>query len=101
MTHLQKIFALARKVFSDEINGINQVMQNLNADFAKSVSLLLECRGKVVITGIGKSGHIAKKIAATFASTGTPSFFVHVSPASLNPSLRGSLLLRQDRKSVV
>lgn len=76
-----KIFALANKVFSDEIDGINQVAQNLNTDFAKSVSMLLECDGKVVVTGIGKSGHIAKKIAATFASTGTPSFFVHPAEA--------------------
>lgn len=81
MTLEQKIIAKAMRVFTDEIDGINQVRQNLDGDFTKSVSLLLACRGKVIVTGIGKSGHIAKKIAATFASTGTPSFFVHPAEA--------------------
>lgn len=77
----QKVLAIANRVFTDEINGINTVAKNLNADFAYTISLLLKCKGKVVVIGIGKSGHIAKKIAATFASTGTPSFFVHPAEA--------------------
>ncbi|HLX53249.1 MAG TPA: KpsF/GutQ family sugar-phosphate isomerase [Aquella sp.] len=76
-----KILAIANRVFTDEVNGINAVNKNLNGDFADTVSLLLGCRGKVIVTGIGKSGHIAKKIAATFASTGTPSFFIHPAEA--------------------
>src|SRR5579863_5705715 len=76
-----KILAIANRVFTDEVNGINAVNKNLNGDFAHTVSLLLGCRGKVIVTGIGKSGHIAKKIAATFASTGTPSFFIHPAEA--------------------
>jgi len=77
----QKILAIANRVFIDEINGINTVAKNLNADFADTISLILNCKGKVVVIGIGKSGHIAKKMAATFASTGTPSFFVHPAEA--------------------
>lgn len=80
-TLYQKIFTIAHKVFTDEIDGINAVAKNLNADFAKAVSLILNSQGKVIVIGIGKSGHIARKIAATFASTGTPSFFVHPAEA--------------------
>jgi arabinose-5-phosphate isomerase len=77
----QKIFAIANRVFTDEIEGINTVAKNLDADFVNIVTLLLNCKGKVIVIGIGKSGHIAKKMAATFASTGTPSFFVHPAEA--------------------
>lgn len=77
----QEILAIAHRVFANEIDGINAVAKNLNADFAEAVSLLLRCPGKVIVIGIGKSGHIARKIAATFASTGTPAFFVHPAEA--------------------
>lgn len=76
-----QVFSIARRVFADEIDGINQVAANLNEDFVQTVSLLKDCKGKVVVAGIGKSGHIAKKMAATFASTGTPAFFVHPAEA--------------------
>ena len=56
-------------------------MGNLDASFNKAIELLLSVKGKVVVTGIGKSGHIGRKIAASFASTGTPSFFLHPSEA--------------------
>ncbi|MCS6763967.1 MAG: KpsF/GutQ family sugar-phosphate isomerase [Candidatus Protistobacter heckmanni] len=56
--------------------------QPLSDAFVRSVGLLLECNGRVVVSGIGKSGHIARKLAATFASTGTPAFFVHPAEAS-------------------
>src|SRR5690606_959101 len=61
--------------------AIHDLIQRLDAPFAEAVQLLLECRGRVVVSGIGKSGHIARKIAATLASTGTPAFFVHAAEA--------------------
>jgi len=60
----------------------NRLQHEDAASFAHAVSLLLTCHGRVVVSGIGKSGHIARKIAATFASTGTPSFFVHPAEAA-------------------
>lgn len=68
---------LAKEVFSIEIEAINQVKHLIDANFDKAIELLLKTTGKVVVTGMGKSGHIGAKIAATLASTGTPSFFVH------------------------
>ncbi|MFA6042025.1 MAG: KpsF/GutQ family sugar-phosphate isomerase, partial [Methylophilus sp.] len=56
--------------------------QRLDAEFEKAVSLILQCQGRVVVSGIGKSGHIGRKIAATLASTGTPAFFMHPAEAS-------------------
>lgn len=72
---------VAKQVFIDEIAGINQVLANLGEDFLSAINIILECSGKVVVTGMGKSGHIAHKIAATLASTGTPAFFVHPAEA--------------------
>lgn len=79
----QQILDIAAVVFQDEISGIRQVLDTLtkDTDFVDVVNLLLHCKGKVVVTGIGKSGHIANKIAATLASTGTPAFFVHPAEA--------------------
>jgi arabinose-5-phosphate isomerase len=71
----------AKRVLLMESNGIAEVAGRLNPTFEKAIELLYNCTGKVVVTGIGKSGHIAGKLAATFASTGTPAFFVH--PAEL------------------
>jgi arabinose-5-phosphate isomerase len=65
-----------------EAQAILAVRDRLSPDFDRAIALLLSCTGKVVVTGMGKSGHIASKIAATFASTGTPAFFVH--PAELH-----------------
>src|SRR5262249_57524427 len=56
--------------------------QEMSAPFREAVMVLARARGRVIVTGIGKSGHIAQKLAATFASTGTPAFFVHPSEAS-------------------
>lgn len=71
----------ARAVLETEAEAIINIAQRLNESFEQAIDLLLQCAGKVVVTGMGKSGHIASKIAATFASTGTPAFFVH--PAEL------------------
>jgi arabinose-5-phosphate isomerase len=73
---------LAREVLRTEAEAISQLVERIDASFARAVELLLASRGRVVVSGIGKSGHIARKIAATFASTGTAAFFVHPAEAS-------------------
>ncbi|AJC15891.1 MULTISPECIES: KpsF/GutQ family sugar-phosphate isomerase [Pandoraea] len=73
---------VAREVLRTEADAIERVSAHLDDSFFEAVSLLLACRGRVVVTGMGKSGHIGRKLAATFASTGTPAFFVHPAEAS-------------------
>ncbi len=70
-------FLLARKVFDVEAQAILALKERLGDGFEKAVELVLQTKGKVVVTGIGKSGQIARKIASTFSSTGTPSLFLH------------------------
>lgn len=67
----------AIKCFQDEAQAILDLIPQLTDDFDKAVDLIYKCKGKFIITGVGKSGHIGAKIAATLASTGTPSFFVN------------------------
>ncbi len=74
--------AAAARVLTVEGNAVLQMAEALPEDFIASVETILDCRGRVILSGIGKSGHIARKIAATLASTGTPSQFVHPSEAS-------------------
>ncbi len=69
------------KVMADEMNAIQAMIDNTDSQYDEIVNLLSNCKGKVVFMGIGKSGHIGKKLAATFSSTGTPSFFVHSAEA--------------------
>ena len=71
-----------RDVLNIERQGLEQLDQYINEDFTEACKRIFSCRGKVVIMGMGKSGHIGKKMAATFASTGTPAFFVHPAEAS-------------------
>jgi arabinose-5-phosphate isomerase len=71
------ILERAREVVQTEAKGILSLADRLDENFVKAVELLYACRGKVVVTGLGKSGIICRKIAATFSSTGTPSFFLH------------------------
>lgn len=78
----ENILALARRVIRIEADAVATLAQRIGADFLHAVELILECRGRVVVCGIGKSGHIARKIAATLASTGTPAYFVHAAEAS-------------------
>ncbi|AJY18439.1 MULTISPECIES: arabinose 5-phosphate isomerase KdsD [Burkholderia] len=77
-----RALALARDVLDIEADAVRALRDQLDGSFAHAVALLLGCRGRVVVSGIGKSGHIARKIAATLASTGTPAFFVHPAEAS-------------------
>ncbi|MFW0699333.1 arabinose-5-phosphate isomerase KdsD [Pantoea sp. R13S299] len=71
-----------KTVLRIEREGLEQLDQYINEDFARACALIYACQGKVVVMGMGKSGHIGKKMAATFASTGTPAFFVHPAEAS-------------------
>ncbi|SCK17846.1 KpsF/GutQ family sugar-phosphate isomerase [Vogesella sp. LIG4] len=78
---LQRL-ALAREVLHTEADAIVALSNRLGDDFLAALDLILACPGRVVVTGIGKSGHIGNKIAATLASTGTPSFFMHPAEAA-------------------
>ncbi|AVO37888.1 KpsF/GutQ family sugar-phosphate isomerase [Pukyongiella litopenaei] len=73
---------IARRVIRTEIGALEQLEQGLDGDFDRAVELLLNATGRVIVSGMGKSGHIGRKIAATFASTGTPAHFVHPAEAS-------------------
>jgi arabinose-5-phosphate isomerase len=74
--------ALGRRVLDIESRAITAMAQRLDESFARAVEIVLACTGRAVVSGIGKSGHVARKIASTLASTGTPAFFVHPAEAS-------------------
>lgn len=76
------ITEIAQKVLDIEANAILKLKERINEDFHKACQIIHDCKGHVVVIGMGKSGHIGSKIAATLASTGTPAFFVHPSEAS-------------------
>lgn len=78
----EAILATGRQVLTTEAEALSLLAQNLPADFPAVITLILAAKGRVIVSGIGKSGHIGRKISATLASTGTPSFFVHASEAS-------------------
>ena len=73
---------LARTVLRIEAQAVAALVDWLDEGFLRAVNLLLNCRGRVVVSGVGKSGHVGRKIAATMASTGTPAMFVHASEAA-------------------
>ena len=75
------IIERARAIVSIERDALTDAAANIDGNFAAAVELILACKGRVVITGMGKSGHIGQKIAATMASVGTPAFFVHPAEA--------------------
>lgn len=79
-TH-EEICNLGREVIETEALMVSNLSRRINADFAKACEYLRQCQGRIIVIGVGKSGHICKKIAATFASTGSPAFFVHPSEA--------------------
>jgi arabinose-5-phosphate isomerase len=78
----QDIQALATAVIQTEMQAVAKLTDRIDEQFIQACHLFLACKGRVVVTGMGKSGHIAGKIAATLASTGTPAFFVHPGEAS-------------------
>lgn len=86
----------ARKIFDIEIEALKKTRDNLGVDFEKIVKIVTECTGKVIVTGIGKPGHIAKKISATLASLGTSAFYIHPAEA-----MHGDLGMVSDKDVVM
>lgn len=81
-SNLQSLLQSAHETIAIEANAILSLKNRLNNSFTEACQILLQCKGRVIVTGMGKSGHIGIKIAATLASTGTPAFFVHPGEAS-------------------
>jgi arabinose-5-phosphate isomerase len=75
------VLASARRTLDIEARALTELNQRLDTSVEQAVALMLACKGRVVVCGLGKTGHIARKIAATLASTGTPSFFLHAAEA--------------------
>src|SRR5258705_4443974 len=73
---------LARKVLAIEADAVSALASRLDERFLDAIGLIVACSGRVVVSGVGKSGHIARKIASNLASTGTPAFFLHAAEAS-------------------
>lgn len=82
MSNSTKFLDAARRVITQEAEALTTLADGLGESFAQAVELLINAKGRVIVSGMGKSGHIARKIAATFASTGTPAHFVHPAEAS-------------------
>ena len=78
----QQIIKIAKKVIDAEINGLKVLSKKIDKKFVKAVNILKKNNGKIVVTGVGKSGIIAKKVASTLSSTGSPSQFIHSNEAS-------------------
>ena len=70
------------RVLKAEAEGLEMLLESIDDNFAKAIDLILESKNYLIVVGVGKSGHIGQKIAASFASTGTPSFFMHPTEAS-------------------
>lgn len=84
---------LARQVLRIEADAVAGLIERLDGAFLQAVELILNCRGRVIVSGMGKSGHVARKIASTMASTGTPAYFVHPAEASHGDL---GMILRED-----
>ena len=79
---VERALALGQQTLSIEAAAVEALKNRLNADFSAAVALILGATGRLIVSGMGKSGHVARKIAATMASTGTPAYFVHPAEAS-------------------
>ena len=91
-----KFLSTAKRVIATEADALTQLGASLGPTFGAAVDLMLGAQGRIIVSGMGKSGHIARKIAATFASTGTPAHFVHPAEAShgdLGMMTRGDVVL--------
>lgn len=82
MQETESFCELGRAVIETEANAINALLPRIDQKFSRACQYLLACEGRIIVIGMGKSGHIGKKIAATFASTGSPAFFVHPGEAN-------------------
>ena len=77
-----EIIEIAKKVLRTEAEAVASLTEKLDSSFGRVIDLIYACHGRVIVTGMGKSGLVGKKIAATLASTGTPAFFMHPAEAS-------------------
>src|SRR5436305_9746950 len=75
------VLQFGREILHDEARALDALADSLDGPFEQAVGLILDCPGKVIVSGLGKSGHVARKIAATFASTGTTATFLHLAEA--------------------
>jgi len=82
ITATPRALELAREVLSIEAAAVQALTQRVDDTFLRALNIILSCEGRVIVSGMGKSGHIARKIAATMSSTGTPAYFVHPAEAS-------------------
>jgi arabinose-5-phosphate isomerase len=82
MTDSQQLILSAKRTVEIELQAVQNLLNRIDQEFVRACQLILNCQGRVVVTGMGKSGHIARKIAATLASTGSPALFVHPGEAS-------------------
>ncbi|MCO4849264.1 MAG: KpsF/GutQ family sugar-phosphate isomerase [Yoonia sp.] len=82
MTDQEKFVDTAKRVIAEEAAALNTLGASLGPSFGAAIDLMLAARGRIIVSGMGKSGHVARKMAATFASTGTPAHFVHPAEAS-------------------
>lgn len=90
------VIAFGREVLHDEARALDALAEALGDDFARAVALILDCSGKLIVGGLGKSGHVGRKIAATFASTGTTAIFLHLAEAihgDLGMAAKGDIAL--------
>jgi arabinose-5-phosphate isomerase len=82
MTTDEPFISIGRRTITMELEAVQSLIDRVDSSFASACRIMLECRGRIIVVGMGKSGHVARKLAATLASTGTPSFFVHPGEAS-------------------
>src|SRR5918911_5089153 len=75
------VLQFGREILHDEARALDALADKLDGPFEEAVRLILDCPGKLIVSGLGKSGHVARKIAATFASTGTTAVFLHLAEA--------------------
>ncbi|WP_422412982.1 MULTISPECIES: KpsF/GutQ family sugar-phosphate isomerase [unclassified Endozoicomonas] len=82
MTTDEPFISIGRRTVTMELEAVQSLIDRIDSSFANACRVMLECRGRIIVVGMGKSGHIARKLAATLASTGTPAYFVHPGEAS-------------------
>jgi len=93
LNKINTISDLAKEVLQIEADSVTNLINRINEDFESAIDILHSCKGRVIVTGMGKSGHIGKKIAATLSSTGTPSYFLHPAESTHGDS---GLITRDD-----
>src|SRR6476469_7002259 len=78
---MPSVLEFGREILHDEARALDALAESLGAPFEKAIELIVACKGKLIVSGLGKSGHVGRKIAATFASTGTTATFLHLAEA--------------------